>query len=75
MARDVPYQIRLSVEERELLDRAAAAVHPRLPASAWAREVLLREAERILQPPTDPTIQAELGAMVRALDDEGEDRD
>lgn len=42
--------IALSDEEWERIQAAARATHPELPASAWARETLMRAADAILDP-------------------------
>jgi hypothetical protein len=60
--------IALSDAEWARIEAAAAAVHPGLPASAWARETMLRAADAILDPPTDPEIKAELVRAVEAAD-------
>ena len=43
----VAFLVRMPAEARERIRRAAAALG--LPAQAWAREVLVREAEQILE--------------------------
>ncbi len=66
-----PISLRLTAAEREMVERAAEATCPGLAPSTWIRAVVIREAERLTQPPTDPEIQGELGRMVRA-EEEGE---
>jgi uncharacterized protein (DUF1778 family) len=43
--RDKPLRIRLTDEERELIDEAAENAGE--PSSAWARDLLVREAARL----------------------------
>lgn len=54
--------IRLTVEERRLIDRRAAAVRDR-GVSSWARRVLLREASR----ETDEERDERVGRFLEAL--------
>ena len=48
MAKETNIRVRLSLEDKELLDRAAKAVHLEMTVSMWARGVLRAEALRIL---------------------------
>ena len=51
-ARKILFQIRMTAEERELVERAAVAKS--LDASAWARSELIALARKITPPDKDP---------------------